>query len=230
MPKTKHRAFFASPFAGDYAWIRSAVATACRELDIEFRPVDEMMMPGTSIIDAIHVEIARCTMAFVVVSGLNANVFYELGLLHAVGKPTILLSDSATMANLPFDIRSLMVARYDESARNERELKQVVIAAAARMIRLLDEPAARTEAITGAAPTPAPSSPTAQLAIAQYDFNDLKERASRAVGQKNCGTTNISEYDDGTIKGWKLKARCSGGSKMNVIIDVNGDIREIDVE
>lgn len=231
MAKTHHRAFFASPFAEEYRWVRNAVAAACRELDIEFRPVDEMVMPGTSIVDAIHVEISGCTIAFVVISGLNPNVLYELGLLHAASKPTVLVSDKETIPRLPFDIRGLMVARYDEKARNENDLKGIVMAAAARLIRLLDEPSARSEVIAGGAVVVQPISyPTAQLSISQYDFEDLKERASRAAGQKNCGTTNISEYDDGNIKGWKLRAKCAGGYKMSAIIDVNGDIREIDVE
>lgn len=66
--------------------------------------------------------------------------------------------------------------------------------------------------------------------VARYDFEEIKNKASRSVGRKNCDTTNISEYDDGTIKGWRVRAKCSGGSKITVIVDVNGDIREIDVE
>lgn len=231
MARAKHRAFFASPFAQEYRWIRNSVAAACRELNIELRSVDEMVMPGTSIVDAIHVEISRCSIAFVVISGLNPNVLYELGLLHAASKPTILLSDKETIPRLPFDIRGLMMVRYDEKARNESDLQAIVTAAAARLIRLLEEPNVRSEVVTGGPAVAQPTSyPTAQLTISKYNFDDLKERASRAVGQRNCSTTNISEYDDGNIKGWQLKARCSGGSKMTVIIDVNGDIREIDVE
>jgi hypothetical protein len=41
----------------------------------------------------------------------NANVFYELGLAHAVGKPVILLSE--TTDDVPFDLRSLRVITYD---------------------------------------------------------------------------------------------------------------------
>lgn len=78
MSEKQHRAFFASPFAEDYRWIREAVAAACRELRIEFRPVDEMVMPGTNIVPAIHHEIAQATLAVAVISGLNPNVMYEL--------------------------------------------------------------------------------------------------------------------------------------------------------
>jgi hypothetical protein len=45
--------------------------------------------------------------ATLVLSGLNPNVMYQLGLLYQAGKPTIILSDAETVA--PFDVRSLMV-------------------------------------------------------------------------------------------------------------------------
>ena len=71
---------------------------------------------------------------------------------------------------------------------------------------------------------------TAQLNIGQMDFEVIKERAVTSVGRKNCATQNISEHDDGNIQGWKLKAKCPGGTKVTVVIDINGDIREVDVQ
>jgi hypothetical protein len=40
----------------------------------------------------------------------NPNVFYELGLAHAVGKPVILLTQE--FEDIPFDLRSLRVIQY----------------------------------------------------------------------------------------------------------------------
>ncbi len=42
----------------------------------------------------------------------NANVFYELGLSHAVGKPVILVSE--TMDDVPFDLQQLRVLLYNK--------------------------------------------------------------------------------------------------------------------
>jgi hypothetical protein len=42
----------------------------------------------------------------------NANVFYELGLAHAIGKPVILISE--TMDDVPFDLQPLRVLIYDK--------------------------------------------------------------------------------------------------------------------
>lgn len=45
-------------------------------------------------------------------TGKNANVFYELGLAHAIGKPVVLLSE--TIDDVPFDLQPLRVILYDK--------------------------------------------------------------------------------------------------------------------
>jgi hypothetical protein len=45
-------------------------------------------------------------------SGKNPNVFYELGLAHAIAKPVILVS--TTIEDVPFDLRGLRVLIYDK--------------------------------------------------------------------------------------------------------------------
>jgi len=52
--------------------------------------------------------IADCT-------GRNPNVFYEIGLAHAVGKPVILIAQ--TVDDVPFDIRHLRYILYDYTPR-----------------------------------------------------------------------------------------------------------------
>ena len=43
----------------------------------------------------------------------NANVFYELGLGHAIGKPIVMISE--TMDDVPFDLQQLRVLKYDKN-------------------------------------------------------------------------------------------------------------------
>jgi len=40
-------------------------------------------------------------------TGKNPNVFYELGLAHALAKPVILIAE--TLDDIPFDLRALRV-------------------------------------------------------------------------------------------------------------------------
>src|SRR5260370_3627433 len=55
---------------------------------------------------------ARCVIADL--TGRNPNVYYELGLAHAIGKPTVLIT--ASIEDVPFDLQHLRIIRYD---RNE---------------------------------------------------------------------------------------------------------------
>jgi hypothetical protein len=44
-------------------------------------------------------------------TGRNPNVFYELGLAHALNKPVVLVS--ASQADVPFDLHHIRVIYYD---------------------------------------------------------------------------------------------------------------------
>lgn len=61
-----------------------------------------------SAINAAKIIIADCT-------GRNPNVFYEVGIAHTLGKPTILISQS--MDDIPFDLRHLRVIIYEYTPR-----------------------------------------------------------------------------------------------------------------
>ena len=58
------------------------------------------------IVDGIH----NANVVVADLTDLNPNVFYELGLAHAMNRPTILLSQG--IDDLPFDLRSYRVIQY----------------------------------------------------------------------------------------------------------------------
>jgi hypothetical protein len=59
----------------------------------------------------------------------NPNVFYELGLAHAIGKPAILVSRKEE--DIPFDLRHIRVVVYDYTMAGWEEKLRESIAAAA---------------------------------------------------------------------------------------------------
>lgn len=61
--------------------------------------------------------IADCT-------GRNPNVFYEIGLAHAIGKPVILITQKTD--DVPFDIRHLRYIQYDYTPRGMRIFEKVL--------------------------------------------------------------------------------------------------------
>jgi hypothetical protein len=66
-----------------------------------------------------RVVIAECT-------GKNPNVFYEMGLAHAIGKPVILITQNSE--DVPFDIRYLRYIQYDFTPRGMQILEERLIA------------------------------------------------------------------------------------------------------
>jgi len=55
-------------------------------------------------------------------TGRNQNVMYELGIVNAMGKDTVLLSQD--VEDVPFDIRSQRVLIYQPSLKGMHELKR----------------------------------------------------------------------------------------------------------
>jgi hypothetical protein len=54
-------------------------------------------------------------------TGRNPNVFYELGLAHAIGKPTVLITQSAQ--DVPFDLRHRRYIEYSYTPRGMKEFE-----------------------------------------------------------------------------------------------------------
>ncbi len=155
MPNTR-RAFLAMPFRPELRWVREAIRRAAQELSISLRAVDETLAPGDEIIAGVRQEIRECSFAYVVLSDLNPNVMYELGLLHEASKPTVLLADRDTLAHLPFDIKTRMVIAFERREEAAAELTRAVITATGRLLALFD-PKARQEILSLPSAGPSPT-------------------------------------------------------------------------
>lgn len=121
-PSSKHKALptpdvrtcfvimpFDTPFKGHYEEIH---CPAIRAAGLEPKRADDMNRPSPIIADIWHyTQNATCVLADL--SGKNANVFYELGLAHATGRPAVLITNC--MEDVPFDLRQLRVILYDKN-------------------------------------------------------------------------------------------------------------------
>jgi hypothetical protein len=225
------KAFLAMPFRPEFKWIRNAIAAACRRLGIDLISVDEQVAAG-DIIAGIHHHVRASDFGYVVITGLNPNVMYELGLLHQAAKPTILLADSKTAERAPFDLRSLMMLTYDSAGKDEKRLSDQIAAATGQLLRFFDHKE-RTAIASGVRPSAAQVAQAigvSKLQMADFDFEVIKNRAATAVGRKGCNTNNITVVDEDGFRGWRLKARCAGGVTIIVRVDLNGQASEIDVQ
>lgn len=77
-----------------------------------FEPVrgDEIFSSG-SVVEQIWEQVDKAKVLLADLTGKNPNVFYELGLSHAARKPVVFTS--ASLDDVPFDLRHLRVIIYD---------------------------------------------------------------------------------------------------------------------
>ena len=91
---------------------------------ISCQRADEIV--GTSIITFdIWEKINRSRFIIADLTGKNPNVFYEIGLAHALGKEVILITQ--TMTDVPFDLKSLRCIVYSFRPRGMKELEVELI-------------------------------------------------------------------------------------------------------
>lgn len=82
---------------------------------------DDVFGTRQVVID-IWESINRAKVIVADLTGRNANVFYEVGLAHAVGKDVVLISQ--TMDDVPFDLKALRCIVYEYTPRGMKELEQ----------------------------------------------------------------------------------------------------------
>lgn len=100
---------------------RNIIDPIAVELGYETERSDDIQKPGTitkQIIEALRTS----DLVVADLSRKNPNVFYELAVRHAVGKPVILLS--AVGDTIPFDLSAQRVIFYDFDPDHVREAKE----------------------------------------------------------------------------------------------------------
>ena len=96
--------------------------------DAGLRPIrgDSIFMPS-AIMPDIWRFLSEAKVLIADLTGRNPNVFYELGLAHALQKPVILVAGS--LDDVPFDLRGLRVLGYDKENEDwGAELRRTIIA------------------------------------------------------------------------------------------------------
>lgn len=95
--------FVLMPFSEDFDDVyRIGIKEACEAAGAYCERVDEQIF-NESILDRVYNQIAKADFVIADMTGRNANVFYEVGYAHALGKPTCLLTRSAD--DIPFDLK-----------------------------------------------------------------------------------------------------------------------------
>lgn len=98
---------FSSVFEAEY---RDIIRPAVEDAGLTCIRADEIYSKPQVILD-IWKSLRSARIAIAELSGRNTNVFYEVGIAHALGKPVIIITRN--QEDVPFDLKALRYLYYD---------------------------------------------------------------------------------------------------------------------
>jgi hypothetical protein len=107
------------PFDAVFADVYTSIQEAANATGLRCRRADEIweapaiIQDVVSLIDRSRVVICDCT-------GRNANVFYEIGIAHTLGREVVLITQSPS--DIPFDLRHLRYISYLNNGEGRKSL------------------------------------------------------------------------------------------------------------
>ena len=122
--RSKMTAFVVMPFGpedlqvvyGDY--VKPAIEALCSLKCVR----GDDMFGSNVIMDDVRNAIEHAEIVVADLTGQNANVFYEVGIAHALNKPVLLMAQA--LDDVPFDLRHRRVLIYDYSPHGCKRLEQ----------------------------------------------------------------------------------------------------------
>ncbi|MDP2175249.1 MAG: hypothetical protein Q8K70_04990 [Bacteroidota bacterium] len=109
--------FVLTPFNDNYRHIYLTIREVCGKLNLNCIRGDEEYIPNEIFPEMIK-QIIKSRLIIANITGRNPNVMYELGVAHALGKPTIVIAQDFT--DIPFDLNNKRIIIY----KNEMELQR----------------------------------------------------------------------------------------------------------
>jgi|GEM_PF-2078516 len=124
--------FMIMPFRDEYdAVYKNVIVPTINDMNLTIKRGDEFNSVSGQIMSEVWAAINACRLVIVETSQENANVYYELGIAHTLGKPAILITQGKTIEDFPFDIRHLRFIVYENTIAGgeklEADLKQSII-------------------------------------------------------------------------------------------------------
>jgi hypothetical protein len=136
LPVQENLVFVLMPYTeswSDYIWkeeIKPAVE-GIKELSLICARADDLL--GQDVVVDIYESILKARVIIAEVTGRNANVFYELGIAHTLGKEVILLTQGSQ--HIPFDLTRFRHCIYSNDGPGYKVLKSYLPKAIARIIK-----------------------------------------------------------------------------------------------
>jgi len=116
--------FVLTPFSDDEKETYQVIKSVCSEAGFIVTRGDEHRAEG-DILPQIVGGIISSEIVIANISSRNANVFFELGIAMALGKPTLLISD--TLSDVPFDIQNRRIIVFKGFSDLHRKLTSALL-------------------------------------------------------------------------------------------------------
>jgi hypothetical protein len=115
--------FVLTPFNDNYRDIYVTIREVCTRLNLNCIRGDEEYIPN-EIFPQIIKQIIKSRLIIANITGRNPNVMYELGVAHALGKPTIVIAQDFT--DIPFDLNNKRIIIYKDENELQRKLEMSI--------------------------------------------------------------------------------------------------------
>jgi len=99
------------------------ILTVCRANKLQSYKADDIFAPN-AIIDDIWQCIKNAKLIICDCTYKNPNVFYELGIAHAIGKKVICITQNES--DIPFDIKHIRYIKYEFTPRGMIEFEKIL--------------------------------------------------------------------------------------------------------
>lgn len=111
---------FNQKFNSDYEKIKKV----CNEVGLRCVRGDEEFIKGDILAHILKL-IVKSRVVVANINGRNPNVFYELGIAHALDKPTLITSK--TVDDIPFDLRTQQLVIYNKDEQLSEQLSKALL-------------------------------------------------------------------------------------------------------
>lgn len=111
------------PFDSGYLPVYQALQEASAVAGFRCQRADDMWI-NDHIMDDVLSLIWRARVVISDLTGKNANVFYETGIAHTIGRDVVLISQSPS--DIPFDLRTIRTVKYLANRQGLDQLKNQV--------------------------------------------------------------------------------------------------------
>jgi hypothetical protein len=130
--------FILMPFSSNIKGVyEDHIKSVAASLNLKVARADDFFT-AHAIVSDIWTAICKSRVILADCTGRNPNVFYEIGLAHAVGKPVVLIAQNSE--DVPFDIAHYRLIRYEYTPRGMKNFESTLTNTLQEVFHELEEP------------------------------------------------------------------------------------------